>query len=105
MNKDDTAFTEEYKPLHIPHKYDPADGWQDRILFCLADLNNGTIAEVSEKIQEYEPGIDYAEIEKHTQQVLISLYDKGLIKAVDDDGHLRYNLSKIQDEHSGKTDV
>ncbi|RYY37110.1 MAG: hypothetical protein EOP46_03955 [Sphingobacteriaceae bacterium] len=105
MNPDDAAFIEEFKPLHVPHEYSSSLNWQDKVVFTLADMNNGTIEEVAAKLNELEPGTDKAEIHKHTEEILISLYDKGLIKAVEESEHLRYNLSKIQDEHTGKTDV
>jgi hypothetical protein len=105
MNPDDAAFTEEFKPLHVPHKYEASLTWQDKVVFALADMNNGTIPEVADKLHELDPSIETKEARKEVEQILIGLYDKGLIKAVDDNGHLRYNLSKILDPHTGKTDV
>ncbi|MEO6151054.1 MAG: hypothetical protein ABIN95_06130 [Mucilaginibacter sp.] len=105
MNPDDEAFKEEFKPLHVPHEYDVTANWQDRVIFALADLNNGTIEEVAAKLQELDPGISAEDAKTHTEQVLPGLYDKGLLKAVDEGEHLRYNLSKILDPHSGKTDI
>ena len=103
MNPDNTAFNEEFKPLHVPHKYEPSLNWQDKVVYALADLNNGTIDEVATKLRDLDP--EARDILQHTQQILIGLYDKGLIKAVEDGEHLRYNLSKILDPHTGKTDI
>ncbi|RVT96534.1 hypothetical protein EOD41_20105 [Mucilaginibacter limnophilus] len=105
MNADDAAFIEEFKPLHVPHEYEPSLSWQDKVIFTLADMNNGTAEEVAAHLQTLEAGADAAEVKKQTDDILTHLYDKGLIKAVEDEGRLRYNLSKIQDPHTGKTDV
>ncbi|GAA4340530.1 hypothetical protein GCM10023149_52000 [Mucilaginibacter gynuensis] len=105
MDPVDESFIEEFKPVHVPHKYEAAESWQDKVIFSLAELNNGTIAEVSEKLHELEPDTEMAVITQNTQKILIGLYDKGLLKAVEEEGHLRYNLSKNLEPHTGKTDV
>ncbi|RCH54128.1 hypothetical protein DJ568_14705 [Mucilaginibacter hurinus] len=105
MNPDDEAFKEEFKPLHVPHEYDAALNWQDKIIYALADMNNGTADEVAAQLQNLDPDIDAQEAQQQTEQILTNLYDKGLIKATDEDGPLRYNLSKILDPHTGKTDI
>lgn len=105
MDADDAAFIEEFKPLHVPHEYEPSLNWQDKVIFTLADMNNGTTEEVAAHLKELEPDINANDVDKQTTEILTSLYNKGLVKAVDDNGQLRYNLSKIQDPHTGKTDV
>ncbi|RZK35126.1 MAG: hypothetical protein EOO61_12430 [Hymenobacter sp.] len=50
MNPEDAAFAEEFKPLHVPHKYEPSLSWQDKVVFALADINNGTVEEVAAKL-------------------------------------------------------
>jgi len=104
MNSADQSFLDEFKPLHVPHKYVAGACTQDNVIFALAQLKEATADEVAVKLSEYEPGMSTATHQKNACEVLNYLFDKGLIKAVSHKGELSFNLSKILTPNSGKAD-
>jgi hypothetical protein len=104
MNSLDQSFFNEYKPLHVPHEYDPATCVQNNVVYALAQLGEATADEVAARLTMLEPGTDPYIHQKNADDILNYLFDKGLIKANNIDGKLAFNLSKIREANSGKAD-
>lgn len=104
MTQSDEDFREEYKPLQIPAAYQTGDTQENKILYALAQLGQGTAANVIDKLEELEPGIIDEQLTAITPQVLKHLYEKGLLNGVDLHGEMHYNLSKITHPNAGSID-
>ncbi|MGZ3872904.1 MAG: hypothetical protein ACXVJD_08295 [Mucilaginibacter sp.] len=104
MALSDEEFREEYKPVQIPSTYFPEDTQENKIIFALSELGEGTVTEVITKLEELEPTIKDEQLVAITKQVLTSLYDKGLLKGTDKGGTMHYNLSKITEQNDGAVD-
>jgi hypothetical protein len=103
MDSPDQDFLKEYKPLHVPHKYDSAASLQDNVVYALAQLEYATAPEVAAKLYEFDPKIDVHTHEEDARNILGALFNKGLIKG-DEEPEIKYNLSKIVAPNSGKAD-
>lgn len=44
---DDAAFREQFKPVHVPAHFDDAENLQDKVIFALAEIGEGTPDAVS----------------------------------------------------------
>jgi hypothetical protein len=104
MNKADQPFNEQFKPVAPPEAYYADADWQDKVLYALAQLGEGTAPDVAAKLTELEPQAQPSELHRHAEQVLMDLYKKGLIKGNEQDGEVSYNLSKITQPNTGGTD-
>jgi hypothetical protein len=104
MNKADQTFNEEFKPVAPPDSYKADDGWQEKVLYALAQLGEGTAPDVAAKLTEYEPQVAPQELHRQAEQVLNSLYEKGLIKGNEQDGEITFDLSKVTSPNTGATD-
>ena len=101
MSTSDQDFREEFKPLHIPSSYNENDSEEDRVIFALANLGEGSAEEVSSKLKEFGS----ADIRpERIEELLHHFYDKGLLKGNEESGTLVYNLSKITDPNKGYVD-
>jgi hypothetical protein len=103
MDSPDQDFLKNYKPLHVPHKYDAAASLQDNVVYALAQLEYATAPQVATKMDEFEPQTDKITHQQQTREILEGLFNKGLIKG-DDETERQYNLSKILTPNSGKAD-
>ena len=103
MDSPDQDFLKEYKPLHVPHKYDAGASVQDNVVYALAQLQYASAPQVAGKLAEFEPKTDKQTHLQNAQNVLEGLFNKGLIKG-DDEVERQYNLSKILAPNSGKAD-
>jgi hypothetical protein len=103
MDSPDQDFLKDYKPLHVPHKYDAAASLQDNVVYALAQLEYATAPQVAAKMDEFEPKTDKTTHLQQTREILEGLFNKGLIKG-DDEPERQYNLSKILVPNSGKAD-
>jgi len=101
MKLTDEEFREEYKPLYIPAHYQQADTQENKIVYALAQLGEGTVADVLDKLEELEPNIHSEQFTALAKQVLARLHDKGLIKGEDRQGQMCYNLGKITEANKG----
>lgn len=98
---DDAAFREQFKPVHVPASFDQAESLQDKVVFALAEINEGTADAVSRILEALEPNVSDKEIIAEVHQVLTELYKKGLIAGNEIDGDLVYNLHKITQPNGG----
>jgi len=53
----DEEFREKYKPLQVPAHYDAADTLQNKMIFALAEIYDGTAQEVIAELEKRESGI------------------------------------------------
>lgn len=104
MKLTDEEFREEYKPLYVPARYDGADTQENKIVYALVQLGEGTVTDVINKLEELEPNIGSEQLTALTKQVLTRLHDKGLIKGEDRHGRMHYNLGKITEPNKGAVD-
>jgi hypothetical protein len=104
MDSPDQDFLKEYKPLHVPHKYDAGASLQDNVIYALAELQYATAPEVADKLSELDPQIDSKTHLQNAQSILSGLFEKGLIKGDKSEQNRQYNLSKIIVPNSGKAD-
>lgn len=54
MNKADQSFNDNFKPVAPPSTYTADASWQDKVLFALAQIEEGTAADVAEKLVELD---------------------------------------------------
>jgi hypothetical protein len=104
MDSPDQDFLKDYKPLHVPHKYDAGASVQDNVVYALADLEYATATRVAKKLATLEPQTDITVHQKNAEEILSHLFKKGLIKGDDVPDNREYNLSKILIPNSGKAD-
>lgn len=100
MTLSDQDFREEFKPIYIPASYDAGDTLENRVIFALASLEEGSAEQVFAKLKDFESGIQNVTL-KFIKRHLFNLYDKGLLKGNKDNEKLIYNLSKITDSNTG----
>ncbi|WP_461448676.1 hypothetical protein [Mucilaginibacter sp.] len=93
----DEQFREEYKPIHIPAHYNDATTEQDKVMYALAQIGEGTALDVNNELKKKSANIDSAIILKQ-------LFDTGHIKGSVINGDMHYNLSKITHANDGETD-
>ena len=103
MDSPDQDFLKEYKPLHVPHKYDAGASVQDNVVYALAQLQYASAPQVAAKLAEFDPQTDIQTHQQNAKNVLEGLFNKGLIKG-DDEPERQYDLSKIVAPNSGKAD-
>jgi hypothetical protein len=101
MSMTDEDFREEYKPLHIPTEYFEADTEENKIIYALAQIGEGSAATVVEKLEMLQPGRKTEQLVSITKQVLTHLYDKGQLRGKDINGEMHYDLAKITNENDG----
>lgn len=104
MTLSDEEFREEYKPVYIPSTYSRDDTRQNKIMYALAQLGEGTVTEVIDRLEELEPNIKNEQLIAITKEVLTHLYDKGLLKGEERNGKMHYNLSKITHANDGSVE-
>ena len=104
MNKADQSFNEEFKPVAPPEAYHAEASWQDKVLYALAQIGEGTAPDVAAKLTEYELNEAPQVLHRQAEQVLTQLYDKGLIKGHEQSGEITYDISKITSPNTGGTD-
>jgi len=103
-NSQDEDFLKEYKPLHVPHEYERNACTQDNVIYALAQLKEGTAKEVAARLSTLDPQTESFIHKKNAEDILNYLFEKGLIKAINVKGEIRYNLSKIETPNSGKVE-
>ncbi len=102
MSISDQEFREEFKPLHIPSHYDKNDTEQNKIVFALAQIGEGTAEAVKNELAKLDNTINLEYFKTASAATLMHLFDKGLIKGDDIDGETHYNLSKITHANDGE---
>jgi hypothetical protein len=101
---DDAAFREQFKPVHVPSAFEDAENLQDKVIFALAVLNEGTADAVARRLEVLEPDVPEKQGIAGVHQILTELYGKGLIAANETGGSLVFNLHKITQANDGNVD-
>lgn len=101
MNKTDQSFIDEFKPIPIPSDYHSSSNEQEKVIYCLAAIDSGTAVAVALKIHEYEPMTPLEQIQEYSNEILSTLFNKGLIKGEGRGEEIIYNLSKITTSNKG----
>lgn len=104
MSLTDEEFREEYKPLQVPAHYDAAETLQNKMIFALAEIGEGTAGQVISELEKREPGIAGEQNRAFVIATLKSLYDHGHLTGAEKRGEMYYNLSKITRANDGATD-
>lgn len=104
MTLSDEQFREEFKPLQIPAEFSVNDTQEDKILYALAVLEEATVKEVADKLEELQPGIRNEQLLDSTGGYLDQQFSKGLLNGGDKDGIMYYNLSKVTKTNEGSVD-
>jgi len=104
MSSTDQDFRDEFKPLHIPAHYMPADSDEDKVIYALAQIEEGTADEVAIEISKHDPSVDVEYFKTKAASILHILYEKGLIKGTTSVDTITYNLSKITRANDGTVD-
>lgn len=99
----DEEFREAYQSVQVPAHYDAADTQENKILFALAQLGEGTAASVIGELEKLEPGLLNAQVIALTKTVLSALYEKGLLTGHEENGLMYYNFHKIKQANDGAT--
>ncbi|EOR96559.1 hypothetical protein ADIARSV_0190 [Arcticibacter svalbardensis MN12-7] len=102
MTVSDQSFRDEFKPLYIPSSFHQEDTQENKIVFALAQIGDGDTDEIASKLEELEPGSSTPEMTAFMEAVLSGLFNKGLLKGVEQNGKMRYNLSKITKANDGE---
>jgi predicted transcriptional regulator len=103
MKLSDEEFREEYKPLHIPSHFDQQDTQQNKAIYALAQIGEGTADKVLKELETLQPGIVNEQVTALVKTILADLFDKGLLKGEEHNGQMHYNLSKITEANDGST--
>jgi len=103
MDKQDELFNEAYKPIHVPANFNKTDSLRDQLIFSLAEIGQGSVSEIADKLVELtgKEKVDETELADY-DEILSDLYNRGLIKGSEEDGTVVYNLSKETVAHKGK---
>lgn len=100
----DEEFRQEYKPLYVPAHYDTADTLQNKMIFALAEIGDGTADEVIAEMERREAGIADEQNGTFVKATLASLFEHGHLTGSEHSGEMHYNLSKITRANDGATD-
>ena len=95
MSVSDEEFLNEFKPLHVPPYFNPADSKQDQVVYALAQIGSGSAEDVILELSRHGSSVDpvpYLEV----------LFDKGLIRGKLADGVMQYDLAKEITPNDGK---
>ncbi|WP_114937124.1 hypothetical protein [Mucilaginibacter endophyticus] len=103
MTLSDEEFREEYKPLHIPAHFDVQDTQQNKAIYALAQIGEGTVNSVLKELETLQPGIVNEQLTALVKTTLADLFNKGLLKGEEHNGQMHYNLSKITEANDGST--
>ncbi|UOE46986.1 hypothetical protein MTO98_21510 [Mucilaginibacter sp. SMC90] len=103
MTLSDEEFREEYKPLHIPSHFDLQDTQQNKAIYALAQIGQGTIKDILKEMDTLQPGLVNEQVTALVKSTFANLFDKGLLKGEEHNGQMHYNLSKITEANDGTT--
>jgi hypothetical protein len=104
MSSTDQDFRDEFKPLHIPAHYMPMDSDKDKVIYALAQIEEGTADDVAVEISKHDSSTDVGYFKTQAASILHVLYEKGLIKGSKIGETTTYNLSKITHANDGAVD-
>ncbi len=98
----DQEFREQYKPLRIPASYEDAASEEEKIVFALATIGEGSAGEVYDEFRR--SGESGSMQQEDVRNILEDLFNKGLLNGHTEIGEMKYNLSKIIEPNEGSVD-
>lgn len=101
MNLTDEQFREMHQPLHVPSSFAAAATVTDKIVFTLADVNQGTAEVIIRHLENLAPEPEAKPLIAQVRGILAKLYDNGRIAAKEQNGELVYHLHKITQANGG----
>jgi hypothetical protein len=104
MSMTDDNFRKAFKPLHIPAHYPDAVNNQDKVVYALAQLGEGTADTVTKKLLESDAALNTEGLSEMVTTMLKDLYRLGLIRGLERYGQMHYDLSKITQANEGGID-
>jgi hypothetical protein len=96
------TFKEAHKPIHVPAHFDENDWLENKIIYVLGQLEEASANEIGFKLAELENSDDVSQFQNAATKHLAYLYKEGLVKGIEGEEELRFNLSKIERPNSGK---
>lgn len=91
------------KILKVPHEFKQDHKKEDKILFALAMVEEGSKEDVYKKLQELsESSLNISNQE--VDEILTTYYNEGLLKGKSMNNVMYYNLNKMEKPNSGKVD-
>ncbi len=96
------SFKDAHKPIHVPAHFDENDSIENKIIYVLGQLEEASAKEIGFRLAELENSDDIASFQSAAEKHLAYLYKEGLIKGIEGEDDLRFNLSKIERPNSGK---
>jgi hypothetical protein len=105
MSLTDEEFRQEHKPLQVPAHYDPADTLQNKMIFALAQIGEGTAQSIIAQMEKLESGLSDEQSRAFVKMTLSTLFEHGHLTGSEKDGQMHYNLSKITQANDGATDT
>ncbi len=101
MTLTDEEFREEYKPLQVPAHFYAADSQENKMIFALAQIGEGSADDVIAELKKLEGTPVNEQQEILVRAHLENLYNKGLLNGSEGGGIMQYDLSKITEANSG----
>ncbi|AYL95950.1 hypothetical protein [Mucilaginibacter celer] len=92
MNSTNRSFIEAHKSLQVPNCFAKVSCTQDKVIFALSQLKQATVADIAEKLSEFEPSVNAYTHQKNAAEVLDYLFARGMVKITRLNGELSYNL-------------
>lgn len=92
MNSTNRSFFEACNNTQSPNKFARVSCTQDKVIFALAELKQGTVADITEKLSQFEPSVNAYTHQKNASEVLDYLFARGMVKITKQNGELSYNL-------------
>jgi len=80
--------------LQIPSDFKEAKNIQDRVLFALAKIGEGTADKISRELEALAPEMPDKQVIAGVHKVLTDLHTNGLIAAREKEGTLIFSLNK-----------
>ena len=97
----DEEFREQHKPLQVAASYEEARNVNEKIIFALADIGEGTAEDVIRHLEQLVPEADHKNVIAETHRVLTELFENGRVTGHEENGDLVYNLHKITQANDG----
>ncbi len=104
MTMTDEEFREEYNPLHVPAHYIAADTRENKMIYALAQIGEGTAEDVIAELEKLEPGFVNEQTRAFVKVTLNDLFNKGHLTGSERNGVTHYNLHKITRANDGAAD-
>ena len=101
MGISDEDFREAFKPLQIPAHYADAVTDEEKIIYSLAQLGEGSATEVGLKLEETDPQMNADKYKVIAESILNGFFEKGLLNGAESRGVMTYNLHKITEANDG----